>query len=81
MAAPESALLNIRNLGPEVAGLLPPEPEWGDAHDSVVSDLHGMTTNQLVKLWASSVSELQRRGMLTTCTCPSLSSSGEPPET
>jgi hypothetical protein len=91
VAAPESALLNIRNLGPKslaaiqdvstayAAGLLHLESESEESYDDAVSDVHGMTTDQLVTLWASTVRELQRRGMLTTCTSPSVSLPGKPP--
>ncbi|MBW0118821.1 hypothetical protein [Pseudonocardia abyssalis] len=61
---PESALLNIRNIGPKSlaaiqdvataysAGLLHPESGSEGSSDNTIGDLYGMTTDQLVTLWA-----------------------------
>lgn len=90
VATPDSALLNIRNLGTKslaairdvgtahCAGVLRSQND-DDGHDSAVSDLHDMATDQLVSLWASTVRELQRRGMLTSLTIPTVPTPGEPP--
>lgn len=83
-ATPDPALLNIRNLGTKSlaaihdvktaysAGLLGSATDDEDGHDGAVSEVHTMTTEQLVSLWASTVRELQRRGMLTTLASPNV---------
>ena len=93
VATPDLALLNIRNLGAKSlaairdvataysAGLLGSEADTEDGHGGAVSDVHNMTTDQLVSLWASVVRELQHRGMLTTLSGPTVPSPGEPPST
>jgi hypothetical protein len=72
IATPDDALLNIRNVGTKslaaihdlattyTAGLLTPAPATANEPDRVeISDVRGMTTDQLVTLWAAALRELQ----------------------
>lgn len=91
VATPEVSLMNVRNLGAKSIALIRDAAaaylaasamsvdETTGSHGAAVADLGTMTTDQLRTLWAATVWELQRRGVLTVATTTDKSASGEPP--
>ena len=91
VATPEVSLMNFRNLGAKSIALMRDAAaaylaasamsadETTGSHGAAVADLDTMTTDQLPILWAATVWELQRRGVLIVATTTDKSASGGPP--